>query len=102
MKSALYIKCIIFNITCRSPPTGLVKPPASCTCPTKSFDLAGSIPDANRGDTQKRRAEEYKKHQARYARPPVPGTQDGTKQWRGGETLIKNELIDLLIKKSIS
>ncbi|CAL8399459.1 unnamed protein product [Arctogadus glacialis] len=48
-----------------TPPTGLVKPPASCTCPAKSFDLAGSIPTANRADIQKRRAEEYKKHQAR-------------------------------------
>ncbi|CAL8402611.1 unnamed protein product [Gadus morhua 'NCC'] len=48
-----------------TPPTGIVKPPASCTCPAKSFDLAGSIPTANRADIQKRRAEEYKKHQAR-------------------------------------
>ncbi|CAL8249756.1 unnamed protein product [Boreogadus saida] len=48
-----------------SPPTGQVKPPASCTCPAKSHDLAGSIPTANREDIQKRRAEEYKKHQAR-------------------------------------
>ncbi|CAL8239526.1 unnamed protein product, partial [Gadus morhua 'NCC'] len=56
-------KCII-NITYRTPPTGIVKPPASCTCPAKSFDLAGSIPTANRADIQKRRAEEYKKHQA--------------------------------------
>ncbi|CAL8289839.1 unnamed protein product [Arctogadus glacialis] len=30
----------------------------------KSYDLAGSIPTANREDIQKRRAEEYKKHQA--------------------------------------
>ena len=76
MKSALQIKCIIniiiniiiINITFRSPPTGLVKPPTSCTCPaSKSFDLTASIPDAKRADAQKRRAEEYKKHQARYA-----------------------------------
>ncbi|CAL8249752.1 unnamed protein product [Boreogadus saida] len=48
-----------------SPPTGQVKPLASCTCPAKSYDLSGSIPTANREDIQKRRAEEYKKHQAR-------------------------------------
>ncbi|CAL8323898.1 unnamed protein product [Boreogadus saida] len=48
-----------------TPPTGLVKPPASCTCLAKSFNLSGSIPTANRADIQKRRAEEYKKHQAR-------------------------------------
>ena len=77
MKSTL--KCIFINITCRSPPTGQVKPPASCTCPANSYDLAGSIPTANREDIQKRRAEEYKKHQARYAWPPVPGTKDGIK-----------------------
>ncbi|CAL8272821.1 unnamed protein product [Lota lota] len=40
-------------------------PPASCKCPAKSSDLVESIPIAKRADVQKRRAEEYKNHQAR-------------------------------------
>ncbi|CAL8264871.1 unnamed protein product [Gadus morhua 'NCC'] len=48
-----------------SPITGQVKPLASCNCSAMAHDLAGHIPTANRADIQKRRAEEYKKHQAR-------------------------------------
>uniref|UniRef100_A0A8C4YVS3 Glycosyltransferase 2-like domain-containing protein n=1 Tax=Gadus morhua TaxID=8049 RepID=A0A8C4YVS3_GADMO len=56
---------MIINVTCRSPITGQVKPLASCNCSAMAHDLAGHIPTANRADIQKRRAEEYKKHQAR-------------------------------------
>ena len=89
---------MIINVTCRSPITGQVKSLASCNCSAMAHDLAGHIPTANRADIQKRRAEEYKKHQARYAWPPVPGAKAGTK--RGGETVMY-QLIDF-INKSIS